>query len=149
MSRDWTPREHYFADLYMQREYKSNFREDSLNMTISYEGKEEAVYTEEDKKILKKYRELGFLFSRNLLSLYERTSEHPIRRNRMLNELELQLEEIIKLHTEKVALEDYPKYIDEYLLKWFLGELDKNFYYNSRNNKIFEDYLFQKIMIGK
>lgn len=149
MSRDWTPREHYFADLYMQREYKSNFREESLNMTISYEGKEEAVYTEEDKKILKKYRELGFLFSRNLLSLYERTSEHPIRRNRMLNELELQLEEIIKLHTEKVALEDYPKYIDEYLLKWFLGELDKNFYYNSRNNKIFEDYLFQKIMIGK
>lgn len=149
MSRDWTPREHYFADLYMQREYKSSFREESLNMTISYEGKEEAVYTEEDKKILKKYRELGFLFSRNLLSLYERTSEHPIRRNRMLNELELQLEEIIKLHTEKVALEDYPKYIDEYLLKWFLGELDKNFYYNSRNNKIFEDYLFQKIMIGK
>ena len=55
MSRDWTPREHYFADLYMQREYKSSFREESLNMTISYEGKEEAVYTEEDKKILKKY----------------------------------------------------------------------------------------------
>ena len=149
MSRDWTPREHYFADLYMQREYKSNFREESLNMVISYQGKEEAVYTEEDKKILRKYIELGFLFSRNLLSLYKRTEEHPIRRNRMLNELELQLEEIIKLHTEKVALEDYPKYIDEYLLKWFLGELDKNFYYNSRNNKIFEDYLFQKIMIGK
>lgn len=149
MSRDWTPREHYFADLYMQREYKSNFREESLNMTISYEGKEEAVYTEEDKKILKKYRELGFLFSRNLLSLYERTSEHPIRRNRMLNELELQLEEIIKLSTDRVAVNDFPKYIDDYLLKWFIGELDKGFYYNSRNNKIFEDYLFQKIMVGK
>lgn len=149
MSRDWTPREHYFADLYMQKEYKSNFRKDSINMVISYQGKEESVYSEEEKKILRKYRELGFLFSRNLLSLFERTKEHPIRRNRILNDMEIQLNTLIDCNKKHGSSCEYPKDIDITLLKWYLGELDSNFYYNQRNNKIFENYLFDKIMIGK
>lgn len=147
MSRDWTPREHYFADLYMQREYKSNFREESLDMVISYNGKEESVYSDEEKKILRKYRELGFLFSRNLLSLYDRTKEHPIRRNRILNDIEIQLNTLIDCNKKNGSSCEYPNDIDTTLLKWYLGELDNDFYYNQKNNKIFENYLFDKIMV--
>ena len=118
--------------LWFEYPNKNIFEEKSLGFACGIGGKEFGDNFQSDKQILfhgMKIQKLE-LFPNNKI-------------------IDMQLEEIIKLHTEKVALEDYPKYIDEYLLKWFLGELDKNFYYNSRNNKIFEDYLFQKIMIGK
>ena len=149
MSKDWTPQQYYFADLYMQKEYNSNMREDFINMKISFNGKEEPFYTEEDKVILKKYRELGFLFSRNLLSLYERTKEHPIRRNRLLNEIEVQLNTLIDCNKKNGSHCEFPENIDNILVKWYLGKLDSDFYYNQRNNKAFENYLFNKIMGGK
>lgn len=149
MSKDWTPQQHYFADLYMQKEYNSNMREEFLNMKVSFNGKEEPFYTEEDKIILKKYKELGFLFSRNLLSLYERTKEHPIRRNRVLNEIEEQLNVLIDCDKKDGLSCEYPFDVSSALIKWYQGELDPNFYYNQRNNRVFEDYLFQRIMTGK
>ena len=35
---------------------------------------------------------------------------------------------------------------DETLVKWYLGELDSNFYYSDYNNELLQEYLFNKIM---
>lgn len=88
------------------------------------------------------FKELGFLFSDNLYSLWLSTEEHPRKRKRVLMETEIEIEKIIEADKKQRDLGVF----DETLVKWYLGELDSNFYYSDYNNELLQEYLFNKIM---
>ena len=143
MSRNWTPREMYFVDLSIQQRDGHSMRNGLFDMVfVSAHGDKVPFIQEEEKKILSMFKELGFLFSDNLYSLWLSTEEHPRKRKRVLMETEIEIGKIIEADKKQRDLGVF----DETLVKWYLGELDSNFYYSDYNNELLQEYLFNKIM---
>ena len=143
MSKDFTPMEYYNCDKYMALRGES-LRESRF--TIRYEmgnTPESLLFTPSQKKTVLKFRELGFLFERDLLKLWEETKDYSVRRRAVLDWAEEEIRKVITSVNTNV-----PADVDKTIYDWYLGELDKNFYYNKLNNKLLYIYLYNKI-VGK
>lgn len=142
MSRDWTPREQYYADIALLKDGKGSLRGMTDFMRFVYNGVEQDMYTEEQRKVMNSYKELGFLFGDGLCKIWSATQAHPRKRKWVLDDVERELEELIETDKQKKSIDKF----DETIVKWYCGSLDENFYYNELNNKLFEDYLYKRIM---
>lgn len=141
MSRDFTPMEYYNCDKYMTLCGES-LRESRF--TIRWQmGKtpESLLFTPSQKKTVLKFRELGFLFERDLLKLWDETKDYSVRRRAILDWAEEELRKVITAVNTNVVTEE----LDKTIYSWYLGELDKNFYYNKLNNELLYNYLYEKI----
>ena len=141
MSRDFTPMEYYNCDKYMTLRGES-LRESRF--TIRWQmGKtpESLLFTPSQKKTVLKFRELGFLFERDLLKLWDETKDYSVRRRAILDWAEEELRKVITAVNTNVVTEE----LDKTIYSWYLGELDKNFYYNKLNNQLLYNYLYEKI----
>lgn len=122
MGRDFTPRDIIAAEKYTG----ISFFDFMATTVMCVEGKEKQLYPAEEIALRKQFPLFGKLVNR-FESLYDPLSkiEGGIR---FLKEKEKELE--IYLETEKGNLESY-------LVKWFNGELDPNFYYSEYNEELF------------
>lgn len=149
MGRDWTPQEQYLIALNLQNKEKDlkSFMKNKFDIVfIKADTKEKIpLYSEEEKKVLLMFEFLGFLFSDNLYNLWEKTSKYPICRKKFLDETEKEIEAIIKADRNNKNLSCF----DKTIVQWYLGKLDNNFYYSEENNKLFEEYLYKKILKNK
>lgn len=132
MGRDFTPYEHYISDKSMGGTLRTATFFDN-------EGKKIEWFKREEKKILEKYRELGFLFSECLLELWDEMSGHPRYRKEVLETIERDLEFII----ENIGTLELKNNFNKTVYDWFMGKLDKNFYYSDRNNDLLKVYIFR------
>ena len=142
MSRNWTPREMYFVDLEMTKQGKSLRNSLYTMVFVDPQGNQTSFISEEEKKVLVQFKELGFLFCENLYHLWVSTESHPRIRKRILLETEQELERIIDADKNSKSLDVF----DKILVSWYMGELDSNFYYSDYNNELLEQYLYDKIM---
>lgn len=135
MSRSWTPREMYYADKMIQEKMGESLRNRKFTY-VETNGNKIPMESEQDLKIRKQFKELGFLFDL-LPKLYKEFSNHPKYRNRVLTELEEHLKDLI--------VQDAGNNDDTVWL-WYIGKLDKGFYYNKYNNELFYNYISNKII---
>ncbi len=142
MSRNWTPREMIFVDLRMTKEGHS--LRDSLNglVFVDVSGNRVSFFSDEKKKVMSMFRELGFLFGDNLYHLWVATEKHPRIRKRVLMSVEQELENLITADINNQSLDCF----DKTIVSWYMGELDPCFYYSEYNDELLENYLYEKIM---
>ena len=133
MSRDWTPQQLWHVDRYLEKEKGGSLKD--MNMIISYNGKEELMFSEQDMKLKKTYPHLTFLFD-YALDLYKNAKDET-KRDKVFLYLESELAHIIALDE---AGESYSSENDT-IVKWYEGKLSDYFYYNSENNNLFADYV--------
>lgn len=142
MSRNWTPREMYLIDFRMEREGLGSLRKDLDNMVfVAPNGERISFFSDEKKKVIGMFKELGFLFGDNLYVLWESTEEHPRKRKRVLQATE-ELEKLIEYDISGKSLDSF----DKVLVDWYYGKLDPHFYYSEDNDYLLEKYLYDKIM---
>lgn len=134
MSRSWTPREMYYADKMMQEGMGESLRGKTF-VYVAPNGDRTPMESEQDLKIRKQFIELGFLFD-PLPKLYNELSNHPKYRNKVLNQIEQHLEELIKHNNGSK---------EDVVWLWYIGLLDKNFYYNTYNNELFYEYIINEV----
>ena len=142
MSRNWTPREMYFVDLEATKQGRPLRGTLNTLVFVDPKGNQIPFINEDEKKVLSMFKELGFLFSDNLYHLWVSTNEHPRIRKKVLMEMEQELENIIDNDKNGKSFTMY----DDILVRWYMGELDPNFYYSEYNNELLEQYLYEKIM---
>lgn len=143
MSRNWTPREMYLIDLRMEQEGLGSLRKDLDNMVfVAPNGERISFFSDEKKKVMGMFKELGFLFGDNLYVLWETTEEHPRKRKRVLQATEEELEKLIEYDISGKSLDSF----DKVLVDWYYGKLDPHFYYSEDNDYLLEKYLYDKIM---
>lgn len=134
MSRDWTPEEYY----HVQKTTGHTCIDMMEKLQIVQNGEEEKIY---DDSIISKHRQFelfGNLIN-NFESLYDRALEIPEGLEK-LKELEKQLQSFI----------DTGEGDDEsYLIKWFQGRLDGNFYYGDENERLFIEACINDINGGE
>ena len=134
MSESMSPREKYYSDIVIAEMGRGSFRDMCLLGGLkSSNGVFEPFYSAEELAISRKYKEFGFLFSRELCELWINTQKHPRIRNRVLNEVELELEKMIEDDKKGCSLNKYNKF----LVDWFYGDI-----YPIE----FRDYLYNRIM---
>ena len=76
-----------------------------------------------------------------MLKLWEETKDYSVRRRVILDWAEEELRKVITAVNTNVVTEE----LDKTIYSWYLGELDKNFYYNKLNNELLYNYLYEKI----
>lgn len=133
MSRDWTPRELWYADEMAYQTRGERLRDTKLVYVI--DGKQIPIDDKQSEKIRSQYKELGFLFDK-LLKLYKELSDHPKYRNRVLNQIEEHLELLIKQNNGSEK---------DIVWLWYIGKLDKNFYYREYNDELFYEYIVNEV----
>ena len=129
MSRDFTPREVIVVEKCTGVSY-FNFMSTTV---ICCNGKEEPLYTPEAIALRKQFPLFGKLVNRFEL-LYNPLSEIEGGID-FLKEKERELKTYIEV--EKGDL-------NSYLVKWFEGELDPNFYYSERNEELFREKVIEE-----
>lgn len=133
MSRDWCPRELYFADKHMATQGYS-MRDSDFMFVNTATGEKIPLKSEEEKTIGKNFPNLSFLLD-GWYCVYNSMTNAEARDN-LFKLYETTLSAII------IADEDpsmvCPTTIFEYstILSWYRGELDRGFYYNERNNEL-------------
>ena len=156
MSRDWTPLEHYLSEQsQIKRGYGDifNFME-SLKMVYS-DGTKVVLHSPEEMAIRRQFPTLGRLFMDGFMELYERLSKDP-RGLDFLHKKDAELEAYLKAREFQIT-EDSPERVvvnakswegnkDSYLIQWFEGRLDENFYYSERNNELFIECMLSDAM---
>lgn len=134
MSRDWTPREAYFADKHFWKQTGEHFYEMKLVTYIM--GKETLVHPTKEEKIL--YQKYPYLAITSIDNLHKLSSN-------LSQDLVMELEEYVKnlcISDEgKNKFHDSNELENEVINKWYNGELDENFYYRERNDEYLLDYL--------
>lgn len=134
MSRDWTPRETYFADKFHFQKTGQHFYE--MKLTTFVMGKETLVHpTKEEKILYKKYPYLAITSIDNLQQLSNNFSKD------LLVELEEYVKDLCVSDEGKNKFHDSKELENEVINKWYNGQLDENFYYRERNNEYLFDYL--------
>lgn len=126
MSRDWTPREHLAASRRMVALGYDGIL-DSMRNTffVHKDGTQTPLYSEEEIALREQFPYFGSLYE-YFPELYDALSKYE-NRSEFLEQKETELAEFIA--TGKGDPESY-------LLRWFNGELDKNFYYSERNDAL-------------
>lgn len=145
MGRDWAPYEHYLSE---QRQIQMGYGDlfDFLeNLKIEYNGKEEMCCSPEEIAIRRQFPQLGrLLMNHEFMVLYEKLSkiegglELLHKRDDELAAF-LKAGKVVELKPNHSVLrvDDIGIDKDSYLIKWFAGTLDENFYYADRNNQLF------------
>ena len=129
MSRDFTPRE----VLIMEKHTKISVFDFMSTTVIQYNGKEEPLYTSEAIALRKQFPLFGKLINRFEL-LYNPLSE-------VNGGIEFLKEKEKEL---KVYIEAEKGDLKSYLVRWFDGELDPNFYYSERNEELFVEKVIEE-----
>jgi hypothetical protein len=129
MSRDLTPRQ----TLVMEKYTGFSVFDMMEHTTLLYKGEEQPLYTPEQISLRKQFPLFGKLIN-NFESLF-----FPLSKieggEEFLREKEKELEKWIEKEEG-----DY----NSYLIKWFEGELDPNFYYSERNEEMFIDEMVRE-----
>ena len=133
MSRDWCPRELYFADKHMAAQGYS-MRDSDFMFVNTATGEKIPLKSEEEKTIGKNFPNLSFLLD-GWYRVYSSMTNTEARDN-LFKLYENTLSAII-VEDEDVSFA-VPHTIFEYdtIIKWYCGKLDKGFYYNERNNEL-------------
>lgn len=123
MSRDFTPREH----LEVEKHFGYSIWSFLESAKFSYEGEEWLMCEPAEIKARKQYPLLGKLLNRQFVPLFESLSS-------VEGGLELlkEKDEELSLYVEKGEGDT-----NSYLIRWFEGNLDTNFYYSERNHEMF------------
>ena len=135
IQRDLTPKELYLSD--KQFGGRANSHRPVNEKSFVYGEKSKYVYSFSQRRILSKYEYLGFLFTKNLLHCWDEMSEHPRIRKEVLDDIEDHLERVISNLHSSVSVYG----CKEVVYKWFMGELDPNFYYSWQNDLLLERYI--------
>jgi len=138
MSKDWTPKEFLLAEKEMFERYGTEIpkmREHNFVMTNFVTGNTFPMYNEDDWKVKRNFDNTGFLFD-NFLRLYK--NHHTDKDIQVYNELERVITEIVNDVPVTSSVLDV-----EIIRKWFKGELDTGFYYNTYNNQLLEEYILK------
>ena len=144
MSRDWTPMEFIMVEEDVFARTGKRMSDAKLSM-VTKDGNK-PMWNDDARR---EYPYLSFLFPRFETDLYPK-----IRRKcqkKVYAEIEEEIAGFAKEIKERMRNGDR-KHIsldgivcDEFVHEWFLGKLDKNFYYAERNNEIFMSYINGKI----
>lgn len=131
MSRDWTPRQMYYADKEMKADNGYGF----LDMSVTWhdsKGNEYPMFSDEELDFCKQYPVFGLTFE-PLWKWYD--SQDDKRRAKIVIEMvEKKLAAYISGNSEKT---DKLTTVQ----KWFEGKLDPAFYYNADNNNAMYEHL--------
>ena len=132
MSKDFTPKQLHEADEYIAKIYGHSLRDTPLTITIDGVKKriDAAAYTD----LYKRFPNLTFLF--NLLPTLSYL-DNPMNLN-ILDKIEKEL---------TAHLDDDELKTDTIILQWYFGKLDKQFYYNELNNKLFANWILSNFVI--
>ena len=134
MSRNWTPQEQYYADKFIQREKGVSMRDQQF-MWVKSDGTTVFMEDKQSRIVREQYKELGFLFD-YLPKTYKALNKHPKYRKRILDKIEEHLKEIEELKTYDNK---------DVIWLWYTGRLDLDFYYNTRNNELFMEYIISEV----
>lgn len=132
MSRDWTPEEYY----YVQKATGHSGIDMMEGLRWVYKDTIKKMY---DPSAIAKHRQFelfGNLIN-NFESLYDRAMEIPDGFEK-LKELERQLQQFIDTGDGDE---------EPYLVKWFQGRLDGNFYYGDENERLFIEACIEDINV--
>ena len=132
MSKSWSPRELYLADLVSQN---------SIRNTSWVIGEERV-----DNHLAKdRYPELSFLVD-NFDKIYQEYQNDP-EALVLLDEIEskiCRIENAITGGAEKASTY-YDNLSTDIVCRWFEGKLDPDFYYADENNRLFTEYICERI----
>lgn len=127
MSKDFTPRELLVAESILKRK---TWVDIAAATTVSINGDPpKPEYTSEEIDTLRSYSYLGRIYSDWVLKLHKKG---------FINELGIAEKEV-----SQFIADGSPKN-DSVVSQWFYGELDPNFYYSTRNNETFAEYIMEK-----
>lgn len=153
MGRDWAPYEHYLSE---QRHIQMGYGDLFYfleNMKMVYNGKEEMCCSQEEMAIRRQFPQLGrLLMNHDFMVLYEKLSKIDGGLD-LLHQRDDELATFLK--AGRIVNPNTNEYIlkvddiegidkDSYLVKWFAGKLDENFYYSERNNELFVEAMVKE-----
>lgn len=121
MSRDLTPKE----TLDMQKHMRIDWKQSLSTYTFTRNGITQNVYMQEELNYIFQFQYIGRCSERVLITLFRKYGNKHLE---VFKEIDRQLTEFIKN-------EIIPEY--SWIEEWFLGYLDKNFYYSENNDKLF------------
>lgn len=137
MSRDWTLREIFEFEREMIESGMGSILDNMRASTFSYKEKTWPQYSEEEMSAREQFPLFGRLLVGEFPKLYERLSKYE-------NGLEFLKLQDLEL-SEYIATGNYNP--DSYLVKWFNGQLDKNFHYRERNNELLIERVCEEAML--
>ena len=143
MSRDWCPLEIYLARENLLEQQGEDLFEMGKRMVIVTGEKSKPIYSEEEIAFMDDYKWFGSVGRDVLMEIYRSYNDKPEWDNILetLNTVEKKLDNIISHITissdRKVSINPTMDLDDDAVKKWFLGELDENFYYADWNNELF------------
>lgn len=129
MSRNWTPEE-----MLLVEKNGTPIIEFMKGLQLVINGEKRPMYTKEDIEICEQFTYLGKLYDR-FARLYKEVCKYPKGKD-ILKELEAELKDYIEDGIEKEG---------SFVAPWFHGELDKGFYYNEENNRLFREEVMKKV----
>lgn len=155
MSRDWAPFEHYLVEQRQIKQGYGSFWDMVKSSEICYAGKEpERMYSDEEIALRRRFPFIGrFLFD-DFPKLYSQLSDIEGGID-FLHAKDLELAAFLEASkvTESgpthfvLKVDDIGADMDSYLMKWFAGKLDENFYYSERNNQLFIEEMVKEALL--
>ena len=130
MGRDFTPKEHYYANKFLNGELSKN------KISLNFNGESKIIH-DPDSELGQTYPNMYFLCQ----SVLENLIQNNIPREKIQD-----IENTIKIVIGNDEMGIDTKYWGEQqdtkeplktVSKWFHGNLDSNFYYNEQNNELF------------
>lgn len=155
MSRDWAPFEYYLSEQRQIKQGYGSFWDMVKSLEIHVDGKEpEQLFSDEEIALRRKFPFIGrFLFD-DFPKLYSQLSKIEDGID-ILHAKDLELATF--LEASKVSesgpthfvlkVDDICVDMDSYLMKWFAGKLDENFYYSERNNQLFIEEMVKEALL--
>lgn len=157
MSMDFKPYQQYLADKHLNH----NLRNSSLIWLVNGER----IPLHDNSFLKAELPELYFLFESGTQQLYDTFKDDYVvlgylrQAEAYIVEVENELNSIVVSRQNSAALLDEGKTFDledeqkEYTLReviraWFMGNLDKNFYYNTYNNELLLNYMSSHCRCG-
>lgn len=135
MSRDWTPIELYCVNEERKKQGLGSFEDISITYVIN--GEEIPSETDEFKEYKKQYKNLAFLYGDGMKKLVRKYGYKNNFLNNAFRKVENDLTDVISC----VGNNQVKKNLNPIVKNWFLGKLDSGFYYNTENNRLFDEYI--------
>lgn len=155
MGRDWAPFEHYLVEQRQTKMGYGSFWDMVKSSEICLAGKEPVrMYSDEEIALRRGFPFIGrFLFD-DFPKLYSQLSEIEGGID-FLHAKDLELASFLEASkvTESgpnhfvLKVDDIGVDMDSYLMKWFVGKLDENFYYSERNNQLFIEEMVKEALL--
>ena len=136
MSRDFTPAERFITNK------ASGFDSWLQNIEFKYGDKTGWMFSEEDQAIRLRYKNCAVAMSGIFLSLYRHYPEEE--RERVFDKLEKYVSDMQDAYlkgSSAFSQCDVPQPMKD----WFLGRLDKSFYYCETNDQMFFEWVTENI----